>query len=76
VYTTVYTVTSCPGFDRHCHTGRVTTQTVTGQETASATGESGGGDGDGDDSGAARPGLSGALVAVGFSVLAGAMLLV
>lgn len=33
MYTTTYTITSCPTFDRSCETGVVTTQTLTGAAT-------------------------------------------
>ncbi|OAQ94321.1 candidapepsin-4 precursor [Purpureocillium lilacinum] len=41
-YTTVYTITSCPGFDRSCSTGAVTTQTVEAAPTATGDGSGSG----------------------------------
>ncbi|KAJ4027037.1 hypothetical protein NW752_001997 [Fusarium irregulare] len=50
-YTTTYTITSCPDFERDCSTGVVTTQTFS-EATVTVTADAGG-DGDGDDDNAA-----------------------
>jgi hypothetical protein len=53
-YTTTYTITSCPDFERECVTGVVTTQTFSERPTVTVTAGAGGdGDGDGDDDNAA-----------------------
>jgi len=62
-YTTVYTITSCPGFDRSCSTGAVTTQTVEAAPTA--TGDGSGSGGNGDSAGVRTEALSGVLVVFG-----------
>lgn len=77
-YTTTYTITSCPSFERGCETGVVTTQTieaVTTEPTAEPTETSSGGDdgvgdegGDGDSAGAHME--VGRLLAAGFGGLA------
>ncbi|KAF4968304.1 hypothetical protein FSARC_4249 [Fusarium sarcochroum] len=51
-YTTTYTITACPGFDRDCVTGVVTTQTFSGRPTVTVTA---GADGDDDDDAAWQP---------------------
>lgn len=58
MYTTTYTITSCPPFDRACSTGLVTTQTMSGSAVTTQTSSSGdgndnegGGDGDSDGDG-------------------------
>ncbi|KAF5674956.1 aspartic-type signal peptidase [Fusarium heterosporum] len=52
-YTTTYTITSCPDFDRDCATGVVTTQTFSARPTVTVTAGAGGDGGDGDDDNAA-----------------------
>ncbi|KEY68143.1 hypothetical protein S7711_08332 [Stachybotrys chartarum IBT 7711] len=75
-YTTTYTITSCPSFERGCETGLVTTQTieaVTTEPTAEPTEtSSGGGDGDegGDGDSAGAHMEVGRLLAAGFGGLA------
>ncbi|CAF3663847.1 unnamed protein product [Fusarium graminearum] len=51
-YTTTYTITSCPDFERECVTGVVTTQTFSDRPTVTVT--AGAGDGD-DDNAAWQP---------------------
>ncbi|KAF5020429.1 hypothetical protein F66182_7556 [Fusarium sp. NRRL 66182] len=53
-FTTTYTITTCPGFDRECVTGVVTTQTFNGLATVTVTAGAGGGEQD-DDSAAWQP---------------------
>lgn len=53
-YTTTYTITSCPGFDRDCQTGVVTTQTISASE-ATSTSDDGGSDDDDEDAAARAP---------------------
>ncbi|KAH7305010.1 aspartic peptidase domain-containing protein [Stachybotrys elegans] len=71
-YTTTYTVTSCPEFERGCRTGVVTTQTIEAvtsraRETITVTAGGGGGD-----SAGAHMEVFGGMVA-GFGALAAAM---
>ncbi|KAF4449531.1 hypothetical protein F53441_7190 [Fusarium austroafricanum] len=51
-YTTTYTITSCPDFERNCATGVVTTQTFSGRPTVTVTA---GAKGDDDDNAAWQP---------------------
>ncbi|KAK2929552.1 Aspartic peptidase A1 family [Fusarium oxysporum f. sp. vasinfectum] len=53
-YTTTYTITSCPDFERDCATGVVTTQTFSGRPTVTVTAGAGSGGGD-DDNAAWQP---------------------
>lgn len=52
-YTTTYTVTSCPEFERDCRTGVVTTQTVGPQRTVTVTAGANSDNNNGDDDSAA-----------------------
>jgi hypothetical protein len=54
-YTTTYTITSCPDFERDCATGVVTTQTFSARPTVTVTAGAGGDDGDDDDNAAWQP---------------------
>ncbi|KAH7236227.1 aspartic peptidase domain-containing protein [Fusarium tricinctum] len=54
-YTTTYTITSCPDFERDCATGLVTTQTFSARPTVTVTAGAGGDDGDDDDNAAWQP---------------------
>ncbi|POR39692.1 Putative 4-coumarate--CoA ligase 1 [Tolypocladium paradoxum] len=67
-YTTVYTITACPGFDSSCQTGVVTTQTVQpgpSATSASASAGSTGGGKSGSSAGVRPAALTGALVVAG-----------